>query len=84
VLEIDVTRFEPVGASARRAELVARWTLRSSRDHRVLAQSETKIAEPLAAGSKHSDEVAALSRALARFASTLASAVAQHNQQASR
>jgi hypothetical protein len=74
VLTIDVSRFEPVGIDARHVEHVARWTLRTG-EGRVLAIDETTVREPISGDSGRGAEVAALSRALARFAGPLASAV---------
>ena len=74
VLTIDVSRFEPVGIDARQAELVARWNLRTGQG-RVLATDETTVREPISGDGGQGAEVAALSRALARFAGLLGSAV---------
>lgn len=75
VLAVDVRRFEAAGSAARRAELVARWTLRTGREGRVLARDRTIVHEPIARNGGRGAEVAALSRALSRLAFTLASAV---------
>jgi uncharacterized lipoprotein YmbA len=75
VVVVDVSRFEPVGTTSRYAELVARWTLSTGREPRVLARAQTTVREPIAHDAGPDSEIAALSRALARFAFALASAV---------
>jgi uncharacterized lipoprotein YmbA len=76
VIAVDVIRFEPVGMAARHAELVARWTVSTGREPRVLAaRAQTTVREAIPHNAGPGADIAALSRALARFASALASAV---------
>ena len=74
---LDVVRFD--GQLGEDAFLVARWSVLSGKDKKLLAASRSSIREPVE-GSGHAAVVAAQSRALAKLSNQIVSAINEASQ----